>query len=90
VVYTIDLGILEATPWSGRDNQRPSCPVRSNPVWFQDGRRWLVSVAQKVYRQPFPRGRYVINTQDTTTTGPLVELMQHAYLEHVFLAASSW
>jgi len=79
-VYTIDLETREATQWTGRDDQRLSFPVVSNPIWFQDDRRLLVSVAQKAYQQPFPRGIYVIDTRDTTTTGPIVELMQAAYL----------
>ena len=79
-VYTIDLETMEATQWTGRDDQRLSFPVVSNPVWFQDGRRLLVSVARRAYQQPFPRGIYVIDTRVTSTTSPLVELMQAAYL----------
>jgi hypothetical protein len=80
--YTIDLETLETTQWTGRDDQRLSFPVVSNPTWFQDSRRLLVSVAQEAYQQPFSRGIYVIDTRDTVTTGPLVELMQAAYLGH--------
>jgi hypothetical protein len=39
-------------------------------------RRSLVFVHQKAYQQPFPRGLYVIDTRDTVTTGPLVELFE--------------
>jgi len=79
-IYTIDLETLEATQWSGRDDQFFSKPTAGLPIWFRDGERLLASVDQKAYQQPFPRGIYVIDTRDTTTTGPLVELMQAAYL----------
>jgi len=79
-IYTIDLATLDATQWSGRDDQFFSKPTAGLPIWFRDGRRLLVSVSQKAYQQPFPRGLYVIDTHDATTTGPLVELMEAAYL----------
>ncbi len=79
-VYTIDLETLVATQWTGKDNQRLSFPVVSNPNWFEEGHRLLVSVAQEAYQQPLPRGVYIIDTQDSTTTGPLLEYMQAAFL----------
>jgi len=79
-VYTIDLETGKATQWTGKEAQRLSFPVVSNPVWFEDGHRLLVSVAQEAYQQPFPRGTYIIDTQDSTTTGPLLEFMQSAFL----------
>ena len=79
-VYTIDLENMKTTQWTGKDNQRLSFPVVSNPNWFQNGNQMLVSVAQKAYQQPFPRGTYIIDTQDNTTTGPLVELMQASFI----------
>ena len=75
-VYTIDLETREATQWSGRGNQRLSFPVVSSGGWFRDGRRLLVFVHQKAYQQPFPRGTYIIDTQDSTTIGPIVELFE--------------
>lgn len=78
-VYTIDMETMETTQWTGKDNQRLSFPVVSNPVWFGDGQRLLVSVAQEAYQQPFPRGAYIIDTRDSVTTGPLLEYMQAAF-----------
>ena len=78
-VYTIDLETLEATQWTGRVGQRLSFPVVSSSGWFEDGERLLTFVAQKAYQQPFPRGLYVINTVDSTSTGPLVELFEATY-----------
>lgn len=78
-VYTIDLGTLETTQWTGKHNQYLSFPVASSGGWFKDGRRLLVFVAQKAYQQPFPRGLYVIDTRDSTTVGPLVELFEAAH-----------
>lgn len=78
--YTIDLRTGEATQWTGKEYQRLSLPVVNNPIWFEDGRRLLVSVAQEAYQQPFPRGAYIIDTRDSTTTGPLLEYMQAAFL----------
>lgn len=75
-VYTIDLETLEATQWAGVDDQRISLPVVSSSGWFDDGHRLLVFVHLKAYQQPFERGLYVIDTRDSTTTGPIVELMQ--------------
>jgi len=73
-VYTIDLETMETTQWTGKDDQRLSFPVVSMAGWFKDGHRILVFANQKAYQQPFPRGLYVIDTQDSATTGPLVEL----------------
>ncbi len=75
-VYTIDLETMEATQWTGGDDQRLSFPVVSHAGWFRDGERLLVFAHQKAYQQPFPRGLYVIDTRDTVTTGPLVELFE--------------
>ena len=77
-VYTIDLKTMETTQWTGKEGQRLAFPVVSSAGWFKDGKRLLTFVAQKAYQQPFPRGLYVINTADSTTTGPLVELFQAA------------
>jgi hypothetical protein len=79
-VYTIDLETLETTQWTGKDNQYLSFPVASSGGWFNGGERLLVFVAQKAYQQPFPRGLYVINTVDSTTTGPLIELFEATFL----------
>lgn len=79
-VYTINLSTMETTQWTGKENQRLSLPVVSGGDWFQNGRDLLVFVDQKAYQQPFPRGIYTIDTQDTITTGPHLELMQAAYL----------
>jgi Tol biopolymer transport system component len=73
-VYTIDLETMETTQWTGKESQRLSFPVVSMAGWFQDGYRLLVFVNQKAYQQPFPRGLYVIDTRDSTTTDLLVEL----------------
>lgn len=77
-VYTIDLETMETTQWTGKDDQRLSFPVVSSSGWFEDGRRILAFVHQKAYQQPFLRGLYVIDTADSTTTGPLVELFEAA------------
>jgi hypothetical protein len=79
-VYTIDLETLETTQWTGKDNQYLSFPVASSGGWFEGGERLLIFVAQKAYQQPFPRGLYVINTVDSTTTGPLIELFEATFL----------
>lgn len=78
--YTIDLKTGGATQWTGKEYQRLSLPVVNNPIWFEDGQRLLVSVAQEAYQQSFPRGTYIIDTRDSTTTGPLLEFMQAAFL----------
>ena len=87
-VYTINLSTMETTQWTGKSNQRLSLPVVSGGDWFQNGRDILVFVDQKAYQQPFARGIYTIDTQDTVTTGPHLKLMQAAYLgkndEYVF------
>jgi hypothetical protein len=75
-VYTIDLKTMETTQWTGKESQRLSFPVVSMVGWFQDGDRILVSANQKAYQQPFPRGIYIINTSDSTTVGPLLELFE--------------
>ena len=74
--YTIDLETLETTQWTGKENQRLSLSVANDPEWFPSGHRLLVTVSQRAYQQPFPRGLYVIDTRDSTTTGPLIELFQ--------------
>ncbi|WP_157942191.1 TolB family protein [Salinibacter altiplanensis] len=73
-VYTIDLETMETTQWTGKESQRLSFPVVSMAGWFRDGHRLLVFANQEAYQQPFPRGLYVIDTRDSTTTGPLVKL----------------
>jgi len=75
-VHTVDLQTLEATQWTGKESQRISFEVAASSGWFPDGHRILAHVNQRAYQQPFPRGLYVIDTRDSTTTGPLVELMQ--------------
>jgi len=75
-VHTIDLRTLEATQWTGKDSQRISFEVAASSGWFPDGHRILAHVNQRAFQQPFPRGLYVIDTRDSTTTGPLVELME--------------
>lgn len=77
-VYTIDLETMETTQWTGKDDQRLSFPVVSSSGWFEDGHRLLVFAHQKAYQQPFPRGLYTIDTRDSITTGPLVELFEAA------------
>ncbi len=79
-VYTINLKMLTATQWTGRDTDFFNHPTVSNPIWFQDGERLLVSVMAKDYQQPFERGLYTINTRTGEIVGPLVELMQAAFL----------
>jgi len=75
-VHTIDLETLEATQWTGKDSQRISFEVAASSGWFPDGHRVLAHVNQRAFQQPFPRGLYAIDTRDSITTGPLVELMQ--------------
>lgn len=79
-IYTIDLETLNTQQWTGREDQFFSEPTVSNPIWFQDGKRLLVSVMAKAYQQPFERGIYTINTETGDINGPLVELMQAAFL----------
>jgi len=67
---------METTQWTGKETQRLSFAVVSHAGWFNDGHRLLVFAHQKAYQQPFPRGLYVIDTQDSTTTGPLVKFFQ--------------
>jgi len=75
-VHTIDLQTLEATQWTGKESQRISFEVAASSGWFPDGHRILAHVNQRAYQQSFPRGLYVIDTRDSTTSGPLVELME--------------
>ena len=79
-VYTIDLETLETMQWTGKEDQYFDRPVVSNPVWFQDGKRMLVSVIAKGYQQSFERGIYSIDTETNEIKGPLVEVMAAAYL----------
>lgn len=79
-IYTIDLETLEETQWTGREDQFFSKPTVSNPIWFQDGRHLLVGVMAEAYQQAFERGIYVIDTETGDVEGPLVEVMQSAFL----------
>ena len=49
-VYTIELATLEARQWTGGEEQFFSKPTVSNPVWFADGERLLVSVVAEGVR----------------------------------------
>ncbi|NBB72416.1 MAG: hypothetical protein GVY35_01915 [Bacteroidetes bacterium] len=77
-VYTIELATRDTTQWTGSESDVLSEPTVSNPKWFKDGRRLLVSVFAKAYQQPFSRGIYTINTETNEVRGPLVELMEGA------------
>jgi len=91
-VYTIDLETMETTQWTGKNDQRLSFPVASSSGWYKDGKRLLTFVAQKAYQQPFPRGLYVINTDDSITTGPLVELFETSYFgnDHQYVVGQKY
>jgi Tol biopolymer transport system component len=79
-IYTIDLTTGDTTQWSGNENYFFSKPTAGLPIWFQTGKKLLVSVSQKAYQQPFERGIYAINTQTKSVSGPLAVLMEAAYL----------
>ncbi|MEM1043920.1 MAG: hypothetical protein AAGI91_14995 [Bacteroidota bacterium] len=79
-VYTLDLATLEAVRWSGTDDNFFTRHTTSAGSWFADGRRLLVSVWGQAYRQPYARGLYVLDTETGAVEGPLVDLMEAAYL----------
>ena len=79
-IYTIDLATNEVKQWTGHENDVISKPTATNPVWFQDGERLLISVSAKAYQQPFERGIYTINTEREEVKGPLAEVMQSSFL----------
>jgi hypothetical protein len=79
-VYTLDLETGDTVQWTGGENQFFNKPTVSLPLWFNDGERLLVSVFAKAFEQPFERGIYTINTRTREIRGPLVVLMQGAFL----------
>ncbi len=80
-VYTLDVATGEATQWTGLPHQTLSFPVASSGSWFRDGERMLAYVTQEAFQQPFPRGLYIIDTSDSTTTRyPLIEFFNGGFL----------
>lgn len=79
-VLTVDVETREVNQWTGLPHQVISMGTASAPVWFQDGRRLLVSVHTTAYQQPYDRGIYIIDTIENITEGPFVTLMQTAGL----------
>jgi hypothetical protein len=79
-IYTIDLTTGDKTRWSGNESYFFSKPTAGLPVWFESGKKLLVSVSQEAYQQQFERGIYTINTKTKSVSGPLAELMEAAYL----------
>jgi len=73
---TINLETKEAYQWTGLEHQRLSGYTTTGPVWFQDGNRLLAAVSGQAYKQPYPRGVYVIDTETGETTGPLLEMFE--------------
>lgn len=66
--------------WSGLDDDFLYEQTTSNPRWFNDGNRLLVSVWGKAYKQSYDRGVYIINTETQNVEGPLVEVSAAALL----------
>jgi len=60
--------------WSGLRNKYLYEKTTSNPRWFSDGKRLLVSVWGRAYKQSYDRGIYIINTSGGTHEGPLVKV----------------
>lgn len=88
-IFTIRLDSMKATQWSGDENMFFSKATESNPRWFNDNQRLLISVWAKAYKQPYERGVYVIHTNDQTIEGPLVKIAAGAFLgnnEKYFIA----
>jgi Tol biopolymer transport system component len=78
--FTISLDSMKATQWTGSEDMFLSKRSASNPRWFNDNQRLLISVWAKAYKQPYERGVYIINTNDQAIEGPLVEIAAGAFL----------
>ncbi|HKI44596.1 MAG TPA: hypothetical protein VKA08_04590 [Balneolales bacterium] len=73
-LFTIDLQTMEAKQLTGRKDQYFDKSTVSQPIWFQDGNRLLVSVWGKAYQQSFERGLYIMNLKTDSIRGPLVSI----------------
>ena len=74
-VHTIDLETKAVKQWTGEAGTFFDKAVVSNPRWFRDGERLLVTVTLQAFEQRFKRGVYTIHTGTGEITGPHVELM---------------
>jgi Tol biopolymer transport system component len=79
-VYTINVETREVEQWTGLEGQVIDMGTAHLPIWFQDEKRLLVSVYTTAYLQRYARGLYIIDTESGNTQGPLVQLMQSAWL----------
>lgn len=79
-IYTIDLETREVKQWTGLEDQVIDMGTAHLPIWFQNGKRLLVSVYTTAYLQRYARGLYIIDTESGAIEGPLVQLMQSAWL----------
>lgn len=78
--FTIQLDSMKATIWSGLEGMFFSKKTVSNPRWFSDNKRLLISVWAKAYQQPYERGLYILDTSDGSVDGPLVEIASAGFL----------
>ena len=79
-LHTLDLETRQTRQWSGADTLFFNYENAAWGGWFADGHRLLVSVASTAYQQAYARGLYVLDTETGDIEGPLLELMQAAYL----------
>ena len=79
-VFVVDLNTLKATQLSGGGRQYFNKSTVSQPDWFQDENRLLVSVWGKAYQQSYERGFYIMNLNTDTIQGPLVPIAERGAL----------
>ncbi|MDX1636582.1 MAG: hypothetical protein R3281_01350 [Balneolaceae bacterium] len=80
-VFTVNLDSMKARQWTGFQNSFFSKRTASNPMWFPDNERMLISVWGKAYKQPYERGLYILNSADGSVQGPWWRLYRGDFLE---------
>lgn len=75
-IFIVDLNTMKVTQLDGKSSQYFDKTTVSNPHWFKDGNRLLLSVWGKAYQQSFERGFYIMNLETDSIQGPLVPIAQ--------------
>ena len=79
-VFVVDLNIMEARQLNGKKDQYFDKSTVSQPFWFRDGNRLLVSVVEGAYKQSYERGFYIMNLKTDSVQGPLVSVTAEGQL----------
>jgi Tol biopolymer transport system component len=72
--FLVVLNNKSAKQLTGLPNTFFTKGTTSNPQWFKDGNRLLLSVVGKAYKQNYDRGIYIMNLKNNNIEGPLVKL----------------